>query len=325
MDHLSDLKKHLLIHGHDTLAEFLVPAAETAILSIRHGDYYKWQHIVSKLPRLPGDIISFNAPAVTVGSHKTRGDSALQAEVKGLLKGLMPWRKGPYDIHGVFIDTEWRSDLKWDRLKDHISPLDGRTVLDVGCGNGYHCWRMYGAGAKTVIGIDPSPLFLCQFRAVKHFAGEHPVFLLPLKIEDFPQVRRAFDTVFSMGLLYHRRDPIGHLSRLKELIVPGGELVLETIILNSETSDVLVPEGRYAKMNNVWFIPSPRLLEIWLKRTGFKRVRLVDITPTTKMEQRRTAWMDYESLDDFLDPQNPSLTVEGHPAPVRAIFVAESK
>lgn len=324
MNQLESLKKDLEIRCLDEVASLLLPAARRAFDSIKHGDYARWRDIVSKLPDLPAGTVDFNAPAVTVTDHEAAKDPENRKNLKKLLKGLMPWRKGPYNIHGVYIDTEWRSDLKWDRLKDEISDLSGKIVLDVGCGNGYHCWRMYGAGASTVIGIDPSPLFLCQFMAISHFTGSHhPVFLLPMKIEDLPDFSNTFDTVFSMGLLYHRRDPIGHLTRLKKLIRPGGELVLETIILNSSTSNVLVPSGRYAKMNNVWFIPSPSLLETWLKRTGFVNIRLIDITPTTRTEQRRTEWMEYESLNDFLDPSNPRLTVEGYPAPERTVFLAE--
>ncbi|MBR9800034.1 MAG: DUF1698 domain-containing protein, partial [Gammaproteobacteria bacterium] len=39
-------------------------------------------------------------------------------------------------------------------------------------------------------------------------------------------------------------------------------------------------------------------------------------------EQRATDWMTYHSLSDFLDPADPSLTREGHPAPRRAVLIA---
>ncbi len=193
------------------------------------------------------------------------------------------------------------------------------------CGNGYHCWRMAGAGADLVIGIDPTQLFLAQFLAVRHFLGKsYPIHLLPLGIEQLPANLQAFDTVFSMGILYHRRSPIDHLYELKGCLHQGGELVLETLVIEGEEGEVLVPNGRYAKMRNVWFIPTPATLCGWLRRCGFRNVRLVDVTATTVEEQRRTEWMQFESLSDYLDPANPQLTIEGHPAPQRAIILAES-
>ncbi|MCF1540680.1 DUF1698 domain-containing protein, partial [Escherichia coli] len=77
-----------------------------------------------------------------------------------------------------------------------------------GCGNGYHMWRMLGEGAYQVMGIDPSELFLIQFEAVrKLMANDQRIHLVPLGIEQLPELQ-AFDTVFSMGVLYHRRSPL---------------------------------------------------------------------------------------------------------------------
>ena len=243
-------------------------------------------------------------------------------KLTNLLAVFQPWRKGPFSVHGIQIDTEWRSDWKWDRVKNFISPLKNRTVLDVGCGSGYHMWRMLGDGATRVVGIDPSPLFLCQFEAIKRVAGnQHPVYLLPLGIEELPPLD-AFDTVFSMGVLYHRRSPIDHLLQLRDQLRVGGELVLETLVIDGDENAVLVPQDRYGKMNNVWFIPSVAALMLWLKKCEFIDIRCVDIDITSLAEQRSTHWMKNESLVDYLDPNDVSLTVEGYPAPKRAIIIA---
>ena len=236
---------------------------------------------------------------------------------------LKPWRKGPYQLNGVFVDTEWRSDFKWERLAPYISDLKDRYVLDVGCGSGYHLWRMKGAGAKFVVGIDPTQLFLAQFWAVQHFIQNPDVNLLPLGIDDLPELK-AFDTVFSMGVLYHRKSPMDFLQQLKRQLAPGGELILETLIIEGDENTVLVPQDRYAKMRNVWFIPSAKALEKWLEKVGFNSIRLVNIDQTSLDEQRKTEWIDTESLEDFLDPNDPSKTIEGYPAPLRAIFVANT-
>ncbi len=288
-----------------------------------HGDRARWRELLDRLPELKPGEVRLDAGRVGVAAHAPLS-AAARDELTLLLQGLHPWRKGPFEIHGIHIDSEWRSDWKWRRLTPHIQPLRDRLVLDVGCGNGYHCWRIAGAGARHVIGIDPTELYLHQFAAVRHFIGEAPVHLLPVGIEDLPAGPRGFDSVFSMGVLYHRRSPIDHLQRLKELLRPGGELVLETLVVDGDARQVLVPEGRYARMRNVWFLPSAALLERWCRRVGLKRPHVVDITPTTTSEQRATEWMRFESLDKCLDADDPERTVEGYPAPRRAILIASA-
>lgn len=287
----------------------------------RHGNLDRWQQVIDSLPDYLPQETELNTSAIRVTQKAALSDEQREQLMQRLMQ-LMPWRKGPYHIHGVDIDTEWRSDWKWDRLSDQIQPLKGRTILDVGCGNGYHGWRMLGEGAQLVLGIDPSALFVMQYRAIRHFLGDLPMYVLPLGIEAVPDNLHAFDSVFSMGVLYHRRSPIDHLLQLKSCLRPGGELVLETLIIEGDEQQVLVPQGRYGKMRNVWFLPSAKAMQLWLARCGFKQIRLLDISTTSTEEQRATEWMSFESLSDFLDPNNPSLTVEGHPAPVRAVFCA---
>jgi tRNA (mo5U34)-methyltransferase len=239
-----------------------------------------------------------------------------------LLQRLKPWRKGPLNLFGIEIETEWRSDWKWDRIRPHISPLADRRVLDVGCGNGYYLWRMRGEGAACVIGIDPMVIFLAQFLCCQHFIQDPAVHVLPLGVDDLPSLP-LFDTVFSLGVLYHRRSPIDFLTQLHSQLRPGGELVLETLVVEGNEQTVLVPQDRYAQMRNVWFIPSVAALQRWLERVGFTEIALVNLNTTSLDEQRRTAWMEWESLADFLDPNDRSKTVEGYPAPLRAVLVAQ--
>ncbi|WP_025820278.1 tRNA 5-methoxyuridine(34)/uridine 5-oxyacetic acid(34) synthase CmoB [Shewanella marina] len=286
----------------------------------KHGNLPKWEKVLNKLNYPAPDVFDIEN-SVTIGSGEQLAVGEKQ-KLENLLQIFHPWRKGPFHIHGIHIDTEWRSDWKWDRVAPHISPLKNRTVLDVGCGSGYHMWRMLGSGAKRVVGIDPSPLFLCQFEAVKRLAGnEQPVHLLPLGIEELPPLD-AFDTVFSMGVLYHRRSPIDHIMQLRDQLRTGGELVLETLVIDGDENAVLVPEDRYGKMNNVWFLPSVAALMLWLKKCDFINIRCVDLDVTSLAEQRSTPWMRNESLVENLDPNDMSKTIEGHPAPKRATIIA---
>lgn len=286
---------------------------------VTHGDLPRWLAALEAMPRPTPDVVSLNAPAVGVAGVIDPQD---QSRLREALMALHPWRKGPYRLHGVAIDSEWRSDWKWDRLAPYLSPLAGRRVLDVGCGNGYHAWRALGAGADLVLGIDPTLLSVMQFLAVAGLMGEPRVAVLPLALEDLPPGMTGFDTVLSMGVLYHRRAPLDHLRRLHRLLRPDGELVLETLVIEGPAGQVLVPAGRYARMRNVWSIPTPATLETWVADCGYREVRVVDVTATTGSEQRRTDWMRFESLPDALDPVDPGRTLEGLPAPRRALVVA---
>ncbi|MDU5781834.1 MAG: tRNA 5-methoxyuridine(34)/uridine 5-oxyacetic acid(34) synthase CmoB [Pantoea sp.] len=284
-----------------------------------HGLFRNWEKSVEHLPLLQPQQLDL---LHSVSAERDDLSERQRQGIEKLLRNLMPWRKGPYSLYGTDIDTEWRSDWKWQRVAPHISSLAGRTVLDVGCGSGYHMWRMVGAGAQLVVGIDPMQLFLCQFEAVRKLLGDdRRAHLLPLGIEQLPTLQ-AFDTVFSMGVLYHRRSPLDHLLQLKNQLVSGGELVLETLVIEGDERDVLVPGERYAQMRNVYFIPSAAALKSWLEKCGFVDVKIVDYAVTSTDEQRRTSWMTSESLAEFLDPQDASKTVEGYPAPLRAVLVA---
>lgn len=304
-------------------AERLPAQVERGLSLQRYGDLPRWQAALGSLPAIAVDRVNLDCPAVGATAAQPVSD-ALRASLQAALQGLHPWRKGPFDLFGVYIDAEWRSDWKWDRIAGEIAPLAGRRVLDVGCGSGYHGWRMLGAGAAEVIGIDPTPLFVLQFRAIQHYLQQPGIHVLPLAMQDVPPGLRAFDTVFSMGILYHRRSPLDHLLDLRDSLRPGGELVLETLVIQGEDGATLVPTGRYARMGNVWFLPSPATLLGWLRKLKFREPRLVDVSVTSTDEQRGTEWMRFHSLADFLDPADRSRTIEGYPAPRRAVVIAKA-
>ncbi|WP_411704818.1 tRNA 5-methoxyuridine(34)/uridine 5-oxyacetic acid(34) synthase CmoB [Edaphovirga cremea] len=310
------IAKGPLSHWLDTLPAQLSAWQRESL----HGKFKLWFNTVEHLPTLTPDRLDL-LHSVTASLDTPLTDGQREG-VENLLRNLMPWRKGPFSLYDIEIDTEWRSDWKWDRVLPHISSLAGRMILDVGCGSGYHMWRMIGAGAHFAVGIDPMQLFLCQFEAVrKLLGGDQRAHLLPLGIEQLPELA-AFDTVFSMGVLYHRRSPLDHLYQLKNQLVSGGELVLETLVVAGDAQQVLVPGDRYAQMRNVYFIPSTEALKAWLEKCGFVDVRIADISVTSLEEQRRTSWMTSESLAEFLDPDDQSKTVEGYPAPQRALLIA---
>ena len=318
----SDIYTTLTSFGNGKLALQLDTVVSEVLKTTTHGDYDRWHNAIASMPEIKPSFIKLDASAIVVG---TPANILMEQkkELTELLMELHPWRKGPFEIFGIKIDTEWRSDWKWDRVKPHIKSLSGKTVLDVGCGSGYHCFRMLGDGAKVVIGIEPTLLYVMQFQAVNRYVKSKNSAVLPIAIEHMAGMGEHFDTIFSMGVLYHRKDPVEHVHSLWELLKPGGELVLETLIVEGDQKELLIPDGRYARMRNVHNLPSVSLVQEWMENAGMKNVRCVDVSRTTLQEQRATEWMTFESLDKCLDETNPNLTVEGLPAPVRAVFVAD--
>ena len=297
----------------------------------RNTDRDKWEKILAETCDWVPSVVDVNQDCIQIGAGS---DLSIGADsFRNQLMSLHPWRKGPYSVFGTHIDTEWHSDWKWQRILPYVSSLEGRRVLDVGCGSGYHAWRMWGAGAEAVVAIDPSQLFWVQFQLMQqwiaNWIGRQPEYMpntpvqyLPIPLEAMPKHTQAFDTIFSMGVLYHRKSPFEHLDHLRSLLQKGGEVVLETLVVEGDVSTVFVPPGRYAVMNNVWCLPSVDALKHWMERVGFVNVRCVDINQTSIEEQRSTDWMTWKSLPDFLDADNPNKTIEGHPAPLRATLIA---
>lgn len=294
---------------------------DEAFKSNRWGDLPNWLGAVNRLPEINPSSMDLKSDVIRIGEKNDCNDEQ-RREIEEIMMRLHPWRKGPFELFGVMIETEWRSDYKWNRLQNHISSLKGRSVLDIGCGSGYHIYRMLGEGAQCAVGIDPTMLYVIQFYAFQKYIQNPAASVLPIGIDDVPMDIACFDSVFSMGLLYHRRSPLDHLMQCHSFLREGGELIMETLVIDGKEGEILNPKGRYAKMPNVWFIPSPATLENWLNRMDFQNVELIDVTKTTSEEQRVTKWMGFESLADFLDPDDQEKTIEGYPAPKRAIFKA---
>ena len=299
--------------------------------SRRNADRTEWERILRDTQDWVPSSVDVNLDCLEIGTAKDLPIE--QGAFRKKLMTLHPWRKGPYSVFGTHIDTEWHSDWKWQRIAPHLTPLRGRKVLDVGCGSGYHAWRMWGAGAEAVVAIDPSQLFWIQFQLIQQWIANWigvqpeympntPVQYLPIPLESMPKHTQAFDTIFSMGVLYHRKSPFEHLDHLRSLLRKGGEVVLETLVVEGDRTTVFVPPGRYAVMNNVWCLPSVEALKLWMERVGFVNVRCVDVNQTSIAEQRNTEWMTWQSLPDFLDPNDSTKTIEGHPAPLRATLIA---
>lgn len=313
------IRRELVEGLNNSDGEKLLAAIDDSLAQVaplNHGHMQKWRDAIAELQTFSDSAAFAAADIVQLGAL-----DADASRVQTCLEALVPWRKGPFRVAGVMVDTEWRCEQKFARLEPLLSKLHGQHVLDVGCGNGYFALRLAALGAAAVVGIDPTALYVMQFRALAACGLTLPVDVLPLSMEDL-HAPASFDTVLSMGVLYHRRSPLEHLRQLHTVLKPGGTLVLETLVVPGNAQTVLTPKDRYARMRNVWQIGSSEATALWLERIGFKDVSLCDVTTTATDEQRSTDWMPFESLAAALDPDDPSRTIEGYAAPARAIFIA---
>lgn len=235
--------------------------------------------------------------------------------IEKVARMMMPWRKGPFDLFGLFIDTEWQSNLKYNFLRPHFN-LHGKKVADIGCNNGYYMFRFLEDAPSKVVGFDPSALFKSQFDLINHYIKSDIVYEL-LGVEHLPFYEEKFDVIFCLGVLYHRSDPIAMLKTLRQGLEEGGEVYLDTFIIEGDEAYALCPSESYSKITNVYFVPTLKALENWCLRAGFKSFEVLGTVLTTSDEQRKTEWIESQSLEDFLDPDDSSKTIEGYPAPIR--------
>ncbi len=318
---LHNIRKLNLNHYHAKLESLIHKKRE--FLNAAKGNFLKFSKIVEKIQDHIPSVIDLDHQAVTIGAAADLSSAESKALYQSLDQ-LCPWRKGPFELFGIRIDSEWQSWMKWERLLPHIKNLKSRRILDIGSSNGYYMFRAAAHDPLMVLGLEPQSYFYFQYLAIQKFLKQDNVFCLPIPYDELPEMENYFDTVFCMGVLYHRPSPVEMLRAIHDSMKKGGELVLENLILETKENLCLFPKDRYAKMRNVYFVPDLLTMESWLLRAGFSNIRCVDIAKTSLEEQRKTRWIQTESLKDFLDPNNPDKTVEGYPAPTRAIFLAEA-
>ena len=246
--------------------------------------------------------------------------SELASQIEETARLMKPWRKGPFQLNALFIDSEWQSQIKYNLLEPHFD-LKDKVVGDIGCNNGYYLFRMLAQEPKKLIGFDPSAVYYSQFKFINHFIQSDIVYEL-LGVEHVEFYEHRFDTLFCLGVLYHRSDPVAMLKSLFKGLNKGGELILDTFMIDGEGEMCLTPRERYSKIPNIYFVPTVNALKNWCYRAGFESVEVLETMKTEPREQRKTEWIDTQSLEDFLDPEDDMKTVEGYPAPKRVYIKA---
>jgi len=281
-------------------------------------DISSMREALNSLPLIENITASFDN-SVSIDALHVNDEN--KETIKQCALAMRPWRKGPFELFGMFIDTEWQSFIKYNLLKPYFN-LEGKIVGDIGCNNGYYLFRMLSQKPKKLVGFDPSALYKTQFDFINHFVKSDIVYEM-LGVEHLPLYEHKFDTLFCLGVLYHRSDPIQTLKALYQGLNPEGELILDTFMIDGDTPVALCPSKTYSKIPNVYFVPTIPALINWLERAKFRDIEVLEIKKTDANEQRKTEWIYGESLEQFLDPNNPELTIEGFPAPKRVYIKAK--
>jgi len=277
----------------------------------------RWEAIKG-LPKVNDIEIKIGNAIEVISNNLSKED---EKYIYDTAKLIQPWRKGPFKISTTFIDSEWQSHIKYDLIKPYFD-IKNKIVGDIGCNNGYYLFRMMDENPKKLVGFDPSSIPYCQFKFLDHFIQSGIKYEL-LGVEHVEFYEHKFDVLFCLGVIYHRADPIGSLKSLYKGLNFGGELILDTFMIDGEDEVCLTPKKRYSKIPNIYFIPTVNALKNWCYRAGFEEVEVLEISKTKLEEQRKTEWINTESLNNFLDKEDKSKTVEGYPAPKRVYIKAK--
>ena len=283
--------------------------------------FLRYRNLLDQVCHLRASSCDFTGDVVRIGNASDLDTATLQ-QVNTVLRSLMPWRKGPFSVFGTEIDAEWRSEKKWNRILPELPDISGLTVADIGCNNGYYMFRMAHQKPEFVLGFEPYVHHYYTFLLLNGFARQPNLRCELLGIEHLCLFPACFDIIFCLGILYHRPSPLAALQDMFTALKPGGWLIIESQAIPGENSVALFPEHTYAKVPGTWFVPTATCMRNWILRTGFTEVRLFCEHAMSSEEQRQTEWMKFESYEDFIDKQNPALTIEGYPAPCRVYFKA---
>ena len=288
-----------------------------------HGHLVKWQGILDTLPEINTNHICLTEPAIIIG--KANEINYLQKEIlESSLLALSPWRKGPFNLFGLEVDSEWRSEKKWERIKGYLPKNKNMRIADLGCSNGYYSYKLLNLEPELVVGLDKTPLYIMQFLATKYYANKtQELIVLPCSAEEFSQEKIDFDLILSMGILYHSKKPEDHISVLNKLLNKNGFVVLETIISLTKDNINIKKDETFAGMRNIGTIFTKNNLIKLMNTRGFKNIECVNENFTNTSEQRTTKWIQGKSFKDFILPDGR--TIEGFPPVCRAIFIAQKK
>lgn len=149
------------------------------------------------------------------------------------------------------------TDQKWQRLG--VTPKD-KTVLDLGCNDGWIGRYCLEEGAKRVVGVDRNWRYLEETR-------KKGVETRLLDLDQLNRLHGRFDLVLCLATLQHLKDPARAVKEMARLT--RGEFVLEMPVWSGQKR-----KGWMTKDGYTYAFPSVPLVLDWLK-AAFKTVEQV--------------------------------------------------
>lgn len=165
--------------------------------------------------------------------------------------------------------------------------LDGKSVLDIGAWDGYFSFECERRGARRVVAYDD---FVWEktddgFTGRRGFDLARAAFASRVEpvvggIYDLApeKVGGQFDVVLFLGVLYHLRHPMLALERVRQVLAPGGLLIVETQAAHlgeRRPSLAFYPGDELSGDPTNWFAPNEAALLGLLRTTGFRDAAIV--------------------------------------------------
>jgi ubiquinone/menaquinone biosynthesis C-methylase UbiE len=140
-------------------------------------------------------------------------------------------------LQGNAIHSQWESDylnpdmdafydLAFAEIMNKLAPKPSDSILDAGCGFGYHTVRI-ARGQAQITAVDFSEVALAMARETISGAGiAGRVTLQRADLTHLSFAENSFDFVISWGVIMHIPEVEAALSELARVLKPGGVLVL---------------------------------------------------------------------------------------------------
>jgi 2-polyprenyl-3-methyl-5-hydroxy-6-metoxy-1,4-benzoquinol methylase len=151
--------------------------------------------------------------------------------------------------------------LQW--IADRCRPYLGKRVLEVGAGTGSITARY--ADGREVLAIERSPWCIEQMR--QRFADSPNVTIRHTELEQLEDEGQRFDSIVLLNVLEHIQDDVAALQGLKNLLSPGGRIVLYVPALNAMY-------GRWDRKVGHWRRYAPWRMRHVLAGAGLRPVEL---------------------------------------------------
>lgn len=187
-----------------------------------------------------------------------------------------------WNTQGIFKTLHDINPLRLRFISEN-TPLNNKTILDVGCGGGILTESLAKQGA-VVTGIDLSEAALAV--AKNHATQENlNINYQSITVEELAELQPAsFDLITCMELLEHVPDPASIIAACAKLLKPGGEIYFSTInrnpkayafaILGAEYLLKMLPKGMHSYDKFI----KPSELAAWLRSSDLELLRIAGIT-----------------------------------------------